>query len=107
VHQVLVKFLETESRVAVFSLDGDGRILESNGGMERLFDIPLSRPGGRLLFDFLLPENREQVEGIIRALLVHDPHPEGCLFRKVTLNFRVASSAVHTMACFFSCATGG
>jgi diguanylate cyclase (GGDEF)-like protein len=103
---VLVKFLETESRVAVFSLDGDGRILESNGGMERLFDIPLSRPGERLLFDFLLPENREQVEGIIKALLVHGPHPEECLFRKATLNFRVASSAVHTMACFFSLCKG-
>jgi len=105
-HKVLMKFLETESRLAVFSLNGKGTILGSNGGMERLFGIPLSRPGERDIFDFLLSENRDQVKGIIKSLSAHGPDPEECFFRKETLNFRVASSAVYTMACFFSVCEG-
>ncbi len=101
-HSVLVKFLETESRLAVFSLDLDGNILGSKGGMERLFGIPVTGAGERTLFDFLIPENRDRAREILKALSGGRQNPKGSLFRKETLNFSVGSSAVQTMACFFS-----
>lgn len=100
--RVLNKFLESETRTMIFTLDRDGRILSSNGGLERLFDLRGGFSAGKSLFDFILPENASMVRDIIGNLPEASPEPGQCIFRRETLNFRHGSSAVYTLACFFS-----
>lgn len=98
--EATMRFLESESRLAILTLDLKGTILASNGGMERLFGLPASRGGGSIL-EFILPENVPLVLGIIESIL-SIPGGLAVSFRKETVNFRFSGSAVHTMACFFS-----
>jgi len=100
--RILNKFLESESRTFIFSLDSDGRILSSNGGIERLMDLRGGFSTGKSLFDFIIPENTPLVREIFRTLPEAAPAPDQCFFRRETLNFRHGSSAVYTIACFFS-----
>lgn len=97
--EAVMKFLETESRLSVFTLDSRGMILASNGGIERLFGLNAQHPG-RSIMDFVLPENENLVRGIVEVLSLVPPGPAPS-FRKETVNFRFSGSAVHTMACFF------
>jgi len=103
VEKVIKKFFGSESRTILLTLEPQGLIVSSNGGMERIFGLPGGFSMGRNIFDFILPENRDRLKGVFETLTKKSP-PESpqCPFRKETLNFRHSSSAVYTMACFFS-----
>lgn len=101
----LEAFLESESRLVAAILDGEGNILQSNSGLERLFKTAERRLPDNV-HDFLDDRSRDVLRQVL--LSIPDQGEEGGpgQFRKCSLHFRAAGSAVHTLACFL-CSCGG
>ncbi len=99
--RALEAFLESESQLVVASIDADGNLIESNGGLDRLF-----RTAGRRLPDNLHDFLEEYSSSVLRRSLDsirnQDQGDElrSVKFQKCTLHFKTGSSAVHTLSCF-------
>ncbi len=92
-------FLESESLLVAVVIDEEGNILETNGGLRRLFRAAgRSLPGN--IHGFLDAHGSGVLNRILSSLWDRPEQAGPERFHKCTLHFRMAGSAVHTLSCF-------
>ncbi|MFP4481487.1 MAG: GGDEF domain-containing protein [Thermovirgaceae bacterium] len=100
-HQFLPKalegFLQTESQLVVATIDEEGNILQTNGGLRRLFRAAGRRLPGNL-HGFLDERGSSVLKGILGSIPDQKDKTEP-QFYKCTLHFRTGGLAVHTLWC--------